>query len=81
MSPHEAGFTEIGLFVPTPLLGSKFQKGELLEQKPEMDMIRLLGQYCDVRSVRAATTFFFPLIVLSEWKEPSKYKNQYKGRK
>ncbi|XP_016895834.1 cytosolic phospholipase A2 gamma [Cynoglossus semilaevis] len=43
MSPHEAGFTEIGLFVPTTLLGSKFQKGELLEQKPEMDMIRLLG--------------------------------------
>lgn len=77
MSPHEAGFTEIGLFVPTPLLGSKFQKGELLEQKPEMDMIRLLGQYGDVRSVRAATT----LIVLSEWKEPSEYKNQYKGRK
>ncbi|XP_067334193.1 cytosolic phospholipase A2 gamma-like isoform X2 [Channa argus] len=41
VSPHEAGFTEMGLFVQTSLLGSKFQNGELLEQKSEMDMVRL----------------------------------------
>ncbi|XP_035472102.2 cytosolic phospholipase A2 gamma isoform X4 [Scophthalmus maximus] len=43
VSPHEAGFTELGLFVETSLLGSKFQSGELLEQKPEMDMVKLQG--------------------------------------
>nr|XP_043907542.1 cytosolic phospholipase A2 gamma-like isoform X1 [Solea senegalensis] len=43
VSPHEAGFTELELFVETSLLGSKFQGGELLEQKPEMDMVRLQG--------------------------------------
>uniref|UniRef100_UPI0037E6FE24 cytosolic phospholipase A2 gamma-like isoform X2 n=1 Tax=Semicossyphus pulcher TaxID=241346 RepID=UPI0037E6FE24 len=42
-SPHEAGFTELGLFVETSLLGSKFQSGELLEEKPEMDMVKLQG--------------------------------------
>uniref|UniRef100_UPI0037E860AB cytosolic phospholipase A2 gamma-like n=1 Tax=Semicossyphus pulcher TaxID=241346 RepID=UPI0037E860AB len=42
-SPHEAGFTELGLFVKTSLLGSKFQSGELLEEKPEMDMVKLQG--------------------------------------
>uniref|UniRef100_UPI0037E85146 cytosolic phospholipase A2 gamma-like n=1 Tax=Semicossyphus pulcher TaxID=241346 RepID=UPI0037E85146 len=43
VSPHEAGFTELGLFVETSLLGSKFQSGELLEEKPEMDMVKLQG--------------------------------------
>ncbi|XP_060946331.1 cytosolic phospholipase A2 gamma-like isoform X2 [Limanda limanda] len=43
VSPHEAGFTELGVFVETSLLGSKFQSGELQEQKPEMDMIELQG--------------------------------------
>ncbi|XP_056256571.1 cytosolic phospholipase A2 gamma-like [Seriola aureovittata] len=43
VSPHEAGFTEMGLFVETSLLGSKFQRGELLEEKPEMDMVKLQG--------------------------------------
>ncbi|GLD75202.1 cytosolic phospholipase A2 gamma-like isoform X1 [Lates japonicus] len=41
VSPHEAGFTEMGLFVEASLLGSKFQSGELLEVTPEMDMVRL----------------------------------------
>ncbi|XP_039679715.1 cytosolic phospholipase A2 gamma-like isoform X2 [Perca fluviatilis] len=41
VSPHEAGFTELGLFVSTSLLGSTFQNGELLEEKPEMDMVKL----------------------------------------
>lgn len=43
VSPHEAGFTEMGLFVQTSLMGSKFQNGELLEEKPEMDMVKLQG--------------------------------------
>ncbi|XP_047199705.1 cytosolic phospholipase A2 gamma-like isoform X2 [Hippoglossus stenolepis] len=43
VSPHEAGFTELGVFVEMSLLGSKFQSGELQEQKPEMDMIELQG--------------------------------------
>ncbi|XP_018553883.1 cytosolic phospholipase A2 gamma isoform X2 [Lates calcarifer] len=43
VSPHEAGFTEMGVFVETSLLGSKFQSGELLEVTPEMDMVRLQG--------------------------------------
>uniref|UniRef100_A0A8C2ZQ17 PLA2c domain-containing protein n=3 Tax=Cyclopterus lumpus TaxID=8103 RepID=A0A8C2ZQ17_CYCLU len=43
VSPHEAGFTELGLFIETSLLGSKFQSGELLEEMPEMDMVKLQG--------------------------------------
>ncbi|KAG7221963.1 hypothetical protein INR49_028246 [Caranx melampygus] len=43
LSPHEVGFTEMGLFVETSLLGSKFKNGELLERKPEMDMVELQG--------------------------------------
>ncbi|XP_035854849.1 cytosolic phospholipase A2 gamma-like isoform X3 [Sander lucioperca] len=43
VSPHEAGFTELGLFISTSLLGSTFQNGELLEEKPEMDMVKLQG--------------------------------------
>uniref|UniRef100_A0A3Q3AVY9 Phospholipase A2 group IVC n=2 Tax=Kryptolebias marmoratus TaxID=37003 RepID=A0A3Q3AVY9_KRYMA len=43
LSPHEAGFTELGLFVDTSLLGCKFQGGELLEKKPEMDIVWLQG--------------------------------------
>uniref|UniRef100_A0A3B3XVS1 PLA2c domain-containing protein n=1 Tax=Poecilia mexicana TaxID=48701 RepID=A0A3B3XVS1_9TELE len=44
VSPHEAGFTELNLFVETSLLGSKFHNRELIEKKPEMDMIRLQGE-------------------------------------
>ncbi|KAM4716493.1 cytosolic phospholipase A2 gamma-like [Anableps anableps] len=43
VTPHEAGFTELNLFVETSLLGSKFHNGELMEKKPEMDTIRLQG--------------------------------------
>ncbi|XP_068452247.1 cytosolic phospholipase A2 gamma-like [Clinocottus analis] len=43
VSPHEAGFTELGVFIETSLLGSKFQSGELLEEVPEMDMVKLQG--------------------------------------
>ena len=55
VSPHEAGFTELGIFVETSLLGSKFQSGELQEQKPEMDMIELQGVCLNVRMVTANT--------------------------
>uniref|UniRef100_A0A3B4H5S5 PLA2c domain-containing protein n=1 Tax=Pundamilia nyererei TaxID=303518 RepID=A0A3B4H5S5_9CICH len=44
ISPHEAGFTELGLFIETSLLGSKFQNGTLLEKKKEMDMVKLQGE-------------------------------------
>ncbi|CAJ1076659.1 cytosolic phospholipase A2 gamma-like [Xyrichtys novacula] len=43
MSPHESGFTELGLFVETSLLGSKFESGRLVEMLPEMDMVKLQG--------------------------------------
>lgn len=43
VSPHQAGFTELDLFINTSLLGSTFQKGQLLERKPEMDMVKLQG--------------------------------------
>lgn len=44
VTPHEAGFTELGVFVETSLLGSKFQSGEVKEKKPEMDMVKLQGK-------------------------------------
>ncbi|KAK7938598.1 hypothetical protein WMY93_001924 [Mugilogobius chulae] len=43
LTPHEAGFSELGLFIQTSALGSKFQGGALLEDKPEMDMIQVQG--------------------------------------
>ncbi|XP_034566674.1 cytosolic phospholipase A2 gamma-like [Notolabrus celidotus] len=43
MTPHEAGFTELGFFIDTSLLGSKFQNGELVKRIPEMDMVQLQG--------------------------------------
>ncbi|XP_039680065.1 cytosolic phospholipase A2 gamma-like isoform X1 [Perca fluviatilis] len=43
VTPHEAGFTELGVFIKTSLLGSKFQNGKLLVKKPEMDMVKLQG--------------------------------------
>ncbi|XP_033500967.1 cytosolic phospholipase A2 gamma-like isoform X3 [Epinephelus lanceolatus] len=51
VSPHEAGFTELGLFIETSLLGSKFEGGELLEEKPEMDMVTLQGMVNHNKSV------------------------------
>ncbi|CAJ1076657.1 cytosolic phospholipase A2 gamma-like [Xyrichtys novacula] len=43
ITPHEAGFTELGLFVKTSHLGSKFESGEVVEKTSEMDMIHLQG--------------------------------------
>ncbi|XP_011471370.1 cytosolic phospholipase A2 gamma isoform X2 [Oryzias latipes] len=45
VTPHEAGFPELGLFIHTSLLGSKFESGQLLEKKLEMDMIKLQGVF------------------------------------
>ena len=43
VTPHEAGFVELDVFVQTSLLGSKFKNGKLLEEQPEMDMVKLQG--------------------------------------
>ncbi|CAJ1076655.1 cytosolic phospholipase A2 zeta-like isoform X2 [Xyrichtys novacula] len=43
LSPHEAGFPELGLFVEASLLGSKFESGRLVENLLEMDMVQLQG--------------------------------------
>lgn len=43
VSPHESGYTELDLFVDTSHLGSKFSAGDLVERKPEMDMVKLQG--------------------------------------
>lgn len=43
VSPHESGYTELDLFVDTSRLGSKFSAGDLVERKPEMDMVKLQG--------------------------------------
>ncbi|KAJ0058330.1 hypothetical protein NL108_013266, partial [Boleophthalmus pectinirostris] len=45
LTPHEAGFSELELFVETSALGSKFQGGALLEDTPEMDMIQVQGTW------------------------------------
>lgn len=44
VTPHEAGFTELGVFIETSLLGSEFQSGEVKEKKQEMDMVKLQGK-------------------------------------
>lgn len=43
MTPHEVGFPELGLFVETSLLGSRFHGGVLMEKEPEMDIVQLQG--------------------------------------
>lgn len=52
VSPHESGYTELDLFVDTSLLGSKFCGGRLLEQKPEMDMVKLQGDCLHIVEVK-----------------------------
>uniref|UniRef100_A0A7N6AKL4 PLA2c domain-containing protein n=1 Tax=Anabas testudineus TaxID=64144 RepID=A0A7N6AKL4_ANATE len=80
VSPHEAGFTEMGLFVQTSLLGSKFENGELLEKKPEMDMVKLQGLcvgvcVCCVFSL--LTKQVLPLIMKWEWGTTTNFLYQY----
>ncbi|KAM3599075.1 uncharacterized protein V6R79_026410 [Siganus canaliculatus] len=43
VTPHEAGFTDLGIFVNTSLLGSKFENGALQAKTAEMDMVQLQG--------------------------------------
>lgn len=43
LTPQEAGFPELGLFVETCLLGSRFKDGELLQKRSEIDMVELQG--------------------------------------
>ncbi|XP_056871251.1 LOW QUALITY PROTEIN: cytosolic phospholipase A2 gamma-like [Takifugu flavidus] len=43
ISPHESGLTDMGWFIETAHLGSRFCAGKLVEEKPEMDMVKLQG--------------------------------------
>ncbi|XP_074552856.1 cytosolic phospholipase A2 gamma-like [Halichoeres trimaculatus] len=86
VTPHEAGFTELGLFVETRLLGSKFQNGELMEEKREMDMVKLQGilgaAFADTEVVReyfsddwktALEVFFATVETLTTFLSPKKF--------
>uniref|UniRef100_A0A665U0D2 PLA2c domain-containing protein n=1 Tax=Echeneis naucrates TaxID=173247 RepID=A0A665U0D2_ECHNA len=71
VSPHESGFPEMGLFIETSLLGSKFQDGKLLEKKPEMDMVKLQGLFS------LLTEQVLPLILKWEWGTTNNFLYQY----
>ncbi|XP_029691833.1 cytosolic phospholipase A2 gamma-like [Takifugu rubripes] len=43
ISPHESGLTDMDWFIKTALLGSRFCAGQLVEKKPEMDVLKLQG--------------------------------------
>ncbi|KAK6466268.1 cytosolic phospholipase A2 gamma-like, partial [Huso huso] len=43
ITPHEAGYSGLGYYVETSHMGSRFKRGELLENKEEMDMSYLKG--------------------------------------
>ncbi|XP_037649005.1 cytosolic phospholipase A2 gamma-like isoform X2 [Sebastes umbrosus] len=43
MTPHEAGFTDLGLFINTSHVGSKIHEADPEGQGPEMDMTQLQG--------------------------------------
>uniref|UniRef100_A0A665U035 PLA2c domain-containing protein n=1 Tax=Echeneis naucrates TaxID=173247 RepID=A0A665U035_ECHNA len=91
MSPHESGFPEMGLFIETSLLGSKFQDGRLLEKKPEMDMVKLqekptqsilLINYTFIITytfppVSLLTEQVLPLILKWEWGTTNNFLYQY----
>ncbi|KAG7458722.1 hypothetical protein MATL_G00223620 [Megalops atlanticus] len=42
-TPHEAGYSDLGAFVPTALLRSRFWGGHVEKEVGEMDMLRLQG--------------------------------------
>ncbi|XP_071370463.1 cytosolic phospholipase A2 gamma-like, partial [Centroberyx affinis] len=69
VTPHESGFTDLGLFIKTSHLGSIFQAGELLEERPEMDMVKLQGVY-----TKAA---ILPLVNSWEWGTTKNFLYQY----
>uniref|UniRef100_A0A8C1ZBQ6 PLA2c domain-containing protein n=1 Tax=Cyprinus carpio TaxID=7962 RepID=A0A8C1ZBQ6_CYPCA len=41
ISPYEAGYSLTGAFVGTSSFGSQFEKGSMIKQQPEMDMLYL----------------------------------------
>ncbi|TKS92366.1 Cytosolic phospholipase A2 gamma [Collichthys lucidus] len=43
MTPHEAGFTDLGLFINTSHFGSRIHEAEPDGKGPEMDMVKLQG--------------------------------------
>ncbi|KAE8283571.1 hypothetical protein D5F01_LYC18974 [Larimichthys crocea] len=43
ITPHEAGFTDLGLFINTSHLGSRIHEAEPDGKGPEMDMVKLQG--------------------------------------
>uniref|UniRef100_H2V5W4 PLA2c domain-containing protein n=1 Tax=Takifugu rubripes TaxID=31033 RepID=H2V5W4_TAKRU len=43
ISPHESGLTDMDWFIKTAHLGSRFCAGQLVEEKPEMDVVKLQG--------------------------------------
>ncbi|XP_029691822.1 cytosolic phospholipase A2 gamma-like [Takifugu rubripes] len=43
ISPHESGLTDMDWFIKTAHLGSRFCAGKLVEEKPEMDVLKLQG--------------------------------------
>ncbi|XP_078141061.1 cytosolic phospholipase A2 gamma-like [Centroberyx gerrardi] len=67
VTPHEAGFTDLGLFIKTSHLGSRFQAGELLEDRPEMDMVK----------IQANQTAILPLVNSWEWGTTKNFLYQY----
>uniref|UniRef100_A0A668ARM4 PLA2c domain-containing protein n=1 Tax=Myripristis murdjan TaxID=586833 RepID=A0A668ARM4_9TELE len=75
VTPHEAGFTELGLFIETSHLGSKFQAGQLLEERPEMDMVELQGVFSWF------TQHILPLVLKWEWGTTRNFLYQYQGEK
>uniref|UniRef100_A0A8D0D3P9 PLA2c domain-containing protein n=1 Tax=Sander lucioperca TaxID=283035 RepID=A0A8D0D3P9_SANLU len=87
VSPHEAGFTELGLFISTSLLGSTFQNGELLEEKPEMDMVKLQGVFTEqygltvTKRLETNSYLVLPMIMKWEWGTTGNFLYQYQGEK
>ncbi|KAM6957821.1 LOW QUALITY PROTEIN: cytosolic phospholipase A2 gamma-like [Aplochiton taeniatus] len=42
-TPHEVGFTELGLFIDTAYMDSSYHQGVLQNKSPEIDMVHLQG--------------------------------------
>ncbi|KAM9813462.1 cytosolic phospholipase A2 gamma-like [Neosynchiropus ocellatus] len=71
MTPHESGFPALGLFVESSLLGSRFQNGELVERKPEMDMVQLQGILGSVLADIDTVKEKLPAWLNASWEEES----------
>ncbi|XP_053725291.1 cytosolic phospholipase A2 gamma-like isoform X1 [Synchiropus splendidus] len=71
VTPHQAGFPDLGFFVETSLLGSRFQNGVLVERKPEMDMIQLQGILGSVLADMDTVKEKLPAWLNVSWEEES----------